>query len=257
MSTHCPPTVVKGANLDSSSIGRSALIVIPARMGSARLPQKPLSLIHGVPMIVRVWRKAIEAGVAPVVVACDHQDIASLIQDAGGQAILTEGQHATGSDRVWEAVQRLDPQGQVDVVINLQGDLPVFPPGVLSDLVRPFQDPHVQMSTLIQDVRYGHEKSVKVRVETPVNREWVRCLDFSRKAQNATFIHQGVYAFRRQALGRFAGLAQTEHELSESLEQLRALDHGFYIAGIDVGSACFRSVNTPQDLEVVCKILQP
>ncbi len=231
------------------------LIVIPARMGSTRLPQKPLALINREPMVVHVWRQACAAQVAPVIVACDHPEIAKAIEDVGGIAVLTQSHHATGSDRLAEAVALFDPQEKYSFIINVQGDLPVFPVKLLPSLLPPFKMPQVDIVTFIQSIEYGVPHSVKVHVEALDDTSWFRCLDFSRKGNNASYIHLGLYAFRRNALKTFNSLAQTEHERSESLEQLRALDHGMMIAGVLVGNEAVVSVDTPQDLEYACQFV--
>jgi len=238
-----------------SCLKMNPLIVIPARMGSTRLPQKPLALINREPMVVHVWRQACAAQVAPVIVACDHPEIAKAIEDVGGTAVLTQSHHATGSDRLAEAVELFDPQEQYSLIINVQGDLPVFPEKLLPSLLPPFQMPQVDIVTFIQSIEYGVPHSVKVHVEGLEDTSWFRCLDFSRKGNNASYIHLGIYAFRRNALKTFASLAQTEHERSESLEQLRALDHGMMVAGVLVGNEAVVSVDTPQDLEYACQFV--
>lgn len=231
------------------------LLVIPARMGSTRLPQKPLALIRGEPMVVHVWRQACSAQVAPVVVACDHPAIQKVIEDVGGRAVLTRVDHPTGSDRVYEAVQKIDPQGTYDVILNVQGDLPLFPVALLSQLLDPFAFPKVDISTFIQPIAYGMPGSVKVHVKPWLQTPWFQCMDFSRKGHSASYVHLGIYAFRRSALQRFASLAETEHERSESLEQLRALDHRFFITGVLVGKETVVSVDTSQDLQYACEVL--
>lgn len=235
------------------------VIVIPARIGSTRLPHKPLALINREPMIVHVWRQACAADVAPVVVACDHPDIAEAVEKAGGKAVLTRPDHPTGSDRLYEAVQIVDPQEHYTHVINVQGDLPLFAHQVLHRVLEPFQEKSVDLSTFIQPLRpeVHPPHSVKVRVEKSDDKGWVKCLDFSRKGINANYIHIGIYAFSRKALGIFANTDQTEHERSESLEQLRALDHGMTIAGVLLGQEEFVSVDTLQDLKYACERLAP
>src|SRR5260221_11316072 len=111
-------------------VGRQVnpLIVIPSRMASTRLPGKPLADIHGEPMIVHVWRRAVEAAIGPVVVACAEAEIAAAIERAGGSAVLTDPNHPVGTDRVHEAVRRLDSDRRHDIIVNLQGDLPTIKP---------------------------------------------------------------------------------------------------------------------------------
>ena len=233
------------------------LIVIPARIGSTRLPEKPLALINREPMIVHVWRQACAAEVAPVVVACDHPDIVEAVEKAGGRAVLTRSDHPTGSDRLYEAVQIVDPETHYTHIINVQGDLPLFAYQVLHRILDPFKESAVDLSTFIQPLRpeVHPPHSVKVRIEESQGKQWVKCLDFSRKGINADYIHIGIYAFSRRALSVFSSMAQTEHERSESLEQLRALDHGMTISGVLLDQEEFVSVDTLQDLKYACERL--
>src|SRR5271168_1775639 len=110
----------------SRNSSMNPLIVIPARLAATRLPDKPLADIHGAPMIVHVWRRALEAGIGPVVVACGDAPILAAIEAAGGHGVLTDPHHPSGSDRVWEAVRKIDPDGRHDVIVNVQGDLPTL-----------------------------------------------------------------------------------------------------------------------------------
>ena len=119
----------------------SPIIVIPARLASTRLPGKPLADIHGTPMIVQCLRRAEAAAVAPVVVACGDQEVCDAVIAAGGRAVMTRADHPSGSDRVFEAVESLDPEGRHDVVINLQGDLPSLDPAVVAAVLEPLQEP--------------------------------------------------------------------------------------------------------------------
>ncbi len=202
---------------------------------------------------------SVRADVAPVVVACDHPDIAEAVEKAGGRAVLTRSDHPTGSDRLYEAVQTVDPKEEYTHIINVQGDLPLFAYQVLHRVLEPFEQKSVDLSTFIQPLRpeVHPPHSVKVRIESIDGKEWVKCLDFSRKGINADYIHIGIYAFSRKALGLFASMAQTEHERSESLEQLRALDHGMTIAGVLLDQEEFVSVDTLQDLKYACERLTP
>ena len=126
----------------------SPLIVIPARMASTRLPGKPLADIHGVPMIVHVWRRAVEADIGPVLVACGEQVIADVIIAAGGRAVLTKPEHPSGSDRIWEAVCTFDPDARHDTIVNVQGDLPTIEPRIIRAAMGPLADPAVDIATL-------------------------------------------------------------------------------------------------------------
>jgi 3-deoxy-manno-octulosonate cytidylyltransferase (CMP-KDO synthetase) len=234
----------------------SPLIVIPARIGAMRLPRKPLADIGGEPMIVHVWRRAMEADAGDVVVATDSSEIAEVVEKAGGRAVMTSPDHPSGSDRVFEAVNLADPSGTVDVVVNLQGDQPIFDPSLLTDCLVPLEDPAVDISTVaatLTDPSKVNEPSVVKMIGTPLEREGVfRALYFSRAAApygpGPLFIHIGIYAYRREALARFVKLPPSPLEQREKLEQLRALEAGMRIDVKLVGSVPI-AVDTPQDLE--------
>jgi 3-deoxy-manno-octulosonate cytidylyltransferase (CMP-KDO synthetase) len=234
----------------------SPLIVIPARIGALRLPRKPLADIGGEPMSVHVWRRAMEADAGDVVVATDSSEIAEVVEKAGGRAVMTSPDHPSGSDRVFEAVNLADPSGTVDVVVNLQGDQPIFDPSLLTDCLVPLEDPAVDISTVaatLTDPSKVNEPSVVKMIGTPLEREGVfRALYFSRAAApygpGPLFIHIGIYAYRRDALARFVKLPPSPLELREKLEQLRALEAGMRIDVKLVGSVPI-AVDTPQDLE--------
>ena len=234
----------------------SPLIVIPARIGASRLPRKPLADIGGEPMIVHVWRRAMEADAGDVVVATDSQEIAEAVEKAGGRPILTSPNHPSGSDRVFEAVNLADPSGTVDIVVNLQGDQPIFDPSLLTDCLVPLEDPATDISTvaaILTDPSKVNEPSVVKMIGTPLEREGVyRALYFSRAAApfgpGPLFIHIGIYAYRREALARFVKLPPSSLELREKLEQLRALEAGMRIDVKQVASVPI-AVDTPRDLE--------
>jgi 3-deoxy-manno-octulosonate cytidylyltransferase (CMP-KDO synthetase) len=234
----------------------SPLIVIPARIGATRLPRKPLADIGGEPMIVHVWRRAMEADAGDVVVATDSGEIAEVVEKAGGRAVMTSPDHPSGSDRVFEAVNLADPSGTIDIVVNLQGDQPIFDPSLLTDCLVPLEDRAVDISTVaatLTDPSKVNEPSVVKMIGTPLEREGVfRALYFSRAAApygpGPLFIHIGIYAYRREALARFVKLPPSPLELREKLEQLRALEAGMRIDVKQVGSVPL-AVDTPQDLE--------
>lgn len=233
------------------------LIVIPARMASTRLPNKPLADIAGVPMVVQVWRRAVEAGIGPVLVACDGEAIAEAVTRAGGVAVLTDPDLPSGSDRIWKAVQLHDAAGAHDVIINLQGDLPTFEPALLAALVRPFaEDDAVDITTLVAPITREEEKDnpavVKPVIAFDATGRQGKALYFSRSTvpygEGTLYHHIGVYAYRRQALARFVGLAPSPLEKREKLEQLRALEAGLHIACIVVDTVPL-GVDTAEDLD--------
>jgi 3-deoxy-manno-octulosonate cytidylyltransferase (CMP-KDO synthetase) len=234
----------------------SPLIVVPARMASTRLPGKPLADIHGQPMIVHVWRRAMEAGLGPVVVACAEPAVARAVEAAGGRAVLTDPDHPSGTDRVFEAVRAIDPQGRHDVIVNLQGDLPTLDPALVGVVAGLLDDPAVDISTLAAVIAVPEEISapsvVKAVVPLPPGRRSGRALYFSRAAVptgEGPFLHHiGIYGYRRSALERFVALPPGVLETREKLEQLRALEAGMRIEVALVDTVPL-GVDTPADLE--------
>ena len=190
------------------------LVVIPARLAATRLPGKPLADIHGLPMIVHVWRRAMAAGVGPVLVAAGEPEILRAIETAGGSAKLTRADHPSGSDRVLEAVQAVDPKARHDVVVNLQGDLPTLDPALLAQVLAPLADPAVDIATLAAEIREPAEMDdpnvVKAVAALGPERRIARALYFTRArcpaGEGPLFHHIGIYAYRRAALARFVAL---------------------------------------------------
>ena len=191
----------------------NALILIPARLASTRLPGKPLADIGGEPMIVHVWRRAMSAKLGPVWVATDSPAIAAAVEKAGGSAIMTRADHPSGTDRIHEALEKLDPGRRADIVVNVQGDLPTLEPANLSAVVALLDDRAVDIATLAAEIRKPQERDdpnvVKV-VGTAVAPSRLRALYFTRatapSGAGPLYHHIGVYAFRRPALDRFVAL---------------------------------------------------
>jgi 3-deoxy-manno-octulosonate cytidylyltransferase (CMP-KDO synthetase) len=240
------------------------IIVIPARLGSTRLPAKPMALIAGEPMIVHVWRRAVAAGVGAVAVACGEAEIAAAIEAAGGRAVLTRPDHPSGSDRIFEALATLDPARVHDVVVNLQGDLPLIDPGSIRAALAPLADPAVDIATLAAPIGDAAELAatsvVKIAAAFAPGARIARALYFSRLpvpwGEGAHYHHIGLYAYRRAALERFVALPPAALERRESLEQLRALEAGMRIDVALVDSAPF-GVDTPADLARVRALIAP
>ena len=232
------------------------IVIIPARMAASRLPGKPLADIGGVPMVVRVLRQAKSAGVGEVAVACCDPEVADAVKAAGGRAVMTAPDHASGSDRVWEAWRILDPPGDCDVAINLQGDLPDIPPDAIRRVLAPLQVEAVDVGTLVAPLGPGERDDpavVKAHLATSNPGATARITTFSRRASGADARlrhHVGIYAWRRQALGEFVALPPSEREQALRLEQLRALDNGMRIDGALVDAAPV-GIDTPADLESV------
>jgi 3-deoxy-manno-octulosonate cytidylyltransferase (CMP-KDO synthetase) len=230
------------------------LVLIPARMASSRLPGKPLADIAGVPMIVHVMRRAQAAGVGPVVVATDSEAVLACVDKAGGRALMTRTDHASGSDRIFEALQAADPEGRVRVIVNVQGDLPTLAPADVAAAIAPLADRAVDIGTLCAEITRPQERDnpnvVKV-VGTPVGKDRLRALYFTRATAPAgdgpLYHHIGLYAYRRPALERFVRLPPSPLEQRERLEQLRALEAGMRIDVAIVDSVPL-GVDTPEDL---------
>ena len=231
------------------------LVLIPARLAATRLPGKPLADIVGEPMIVRTWRRAVAAGIGPVAVATDAPSIAEAIEREGGRAVMTRADHASGSDRIAEAMELVDPEGRHDLVVNVQGDFPTIDPRAIAASVLPLADAAVDIATLVFPIEREDEKTnpnVVKMVGTEVAPGRFRALYFTRATaptgEGPLYHHIGVYAYRRAALKRFVGLPQSPLEVRERLEQLRALEAGMRIDAVVVDDVPF-GVDTPQQLE--------
>ncbi len=230
------------------------LILIPARMAATRLPDKPLADINGTPMIVHVLRRAQEADIGRAVVATDSPAIADAVTAAGGEAVMTRSDHASGSDRIYEALERLDPGRQVAVVVNVQGDLPTITRLDIRAALAPLENAEVDIATIAAEIREPSERTnpnvVKV-VGSPIGPRRLRALYFTRATaphgDGPLYHHIGLYAYRRAALARFVSLLPSPLEQRERLEQLRALEAGMRI---DVGivDTVPLGVDTPDDL---------
>jgi 3-deoxy-manno-octulosonate cytidylyltransferase (CMP-KDO synthetase) len=238
------------------------IVLIPARMASTRLPGKPLANICGEPMIVHVWRRAIEASIGPVVVATDAEAIAVAVETAGGCAVMTGSHHQSGSDRIWEALQKTDQAAEFDVIVNVQGDLPTISPAVVRAVLLPFEEPAVDIATLAAIICREAESidpNVVKMVGTPIGPRRYRALYFTRatapSGEGPLFHHIGLYAFRRRALGRFIGLPPSILEKRERLEQLRALEAGMRIDVIEVDTVPL-GVDNPHELERARQMLR-
>src|SRR6266852_1465878 len=219
------------------------LVLIPARMAATRLPGKPLLDIAGLPMIVHVLRRAVAA----------H----------GFEAVMTRSDHPSGSDRIYEALGKLDPRGEAEIVVNLQGDFPTILPDNIGSVLGPLADPAVHIATLAAEIHTEEESTnpnvVKV-VGSPVAERRLRALYFTRATapwgDGPRYHHIGLYAYRRAALERFVTLPPSTLEQQEKLEQLRALEAGLRI-DVTIVDTVPRGVDTPADLETARRILAP
>jgi len=232
--------------------------MIPARMAASRLPGKPLADIGGVPMIVHVWRRAHAAGVGRVVVATDDLTIASAVELAGGEAVMTHPDHPNGTSRIHEALRVLG--SDADIVVNVQGDIPTVETTTIQSVLAPLGEREVDLATVCAVIEREEERTnpnvVKV-VGSPANLAeedagLLRVLYFTRATapwgEGPLYHHIGLYAWRRAALERYVNLPPSPLELREKLEQLRALENGMRIDAAIV-EAVPLGVDTPADLE--------
>lgn len=239
-----------------------ALIIIPARMASTRLPDKPLADIEGEPMIVHVWRKAHDAAMGRVIVAADSDEIVNAVRAAGGEALITRADHVSGSDRVFEALSRVDPESEADIVVNLQGDLPTIDPALIRECASVLDIKGPDIATLAAEITDPDERTnpnvVKI-VGTPLpEKNRLRALYFTRATapygDGPLFHHIGLYAYRRTAIERFVSLPPSYLETRERLEQLRALEDGMRI-DVAIVDTVPLGVDTPEDLERARKLV--
>ena len=239
------------------------IILIPARMNSTRLPNKPLADINGIPMIVRVWQIAVNANLGRVIVASGDSKISEAIQNEGGEAILTDPALPSGSDRIFAALEEADPFKKHNIIINLQGDLPVLERSTITAAYKLMENEHVDIGTVAAKITIPEEKLSPSIVKAIVawNNDGIkgRALYFTRASaptgNGPMYHHIGLYSFRRHALERFVKLPISPLEQQEKLEQLRALENGMRIEVALVDNVPF-GVDTPADLEKAKLLIQ-
>jgi 3-deoxy-manno-octulosonate cytidylyltransferase (CMP-KDO synthetase) len=235
------------------------LVLIPARMAATRLPNKPLADIGGKPMIVRAYEGALASGL-PVAVAAGDQEIVDVITDIGGTAVLTDPNLPSGSDRIRAAVEALDPDGDYDAIINLQGDMPFADPGLATACAALLHgEPSCDIATLVAKEADVSDRSnvdvVKAVLALQPGERHARALYFTRSTlygDQPIWRHVGIYGYRREALTRFCSAPQSPLEQREKLEQLRALEMGLSIWAAVIAEAPL-SVDNPGDLEAARK----
>ncbi|EHS52476.1 3-deoxy-manno-octulosonate cytidylyltransferase [Rhizobium sp. PDO1-076] len=251
---------LKGLGMNKDDSGKT-VVLIPARMASTRLPGKPLADICGLPMIVQVAKRAQEADVGRIIVAVDDQRTFDAVAAAGFEVVMTRVDHQSGSDRIFEALSKVDPDGKAEIVINVQGDLPTIDPQTIRAALRPLDNDAVDIATLTVEIEDEAEKTnpnvVKV-VGSPLSDTRLRALYFTRTTAphgaGPLYHHIGLYAYRRSALERFVKLSPSTLEKRESLEQLRALEAGMRI-DVEIVKTVPLGVDTPADLEKARRIL--
>lgn len=244
-------------------MSQKTLLIIPVRLASTRLPNKPLADICGKSMIYHVWEKAMKANIGPVLVACGDPEIMDEVTSFGGTAILTDPALPSGTDRIKVAADAYDPKGTFDFVINVQGDLPTIDPALLNDVLEPLNDPNVDIATLGTPIHDFHELTdenvVKIALSLESNGSIGRALYFSRSlipsGKGLHYHHIGLYAYRRESLNKFVSLPVDSLEARERLEQLRALAHGMRIDVKVVNTNVPFGVDTPSDLEKAIRII--
>lgn len=237
------------------------LVLIPARMTSTRLPGKPLADICGLPMIVQVAKRAAEAAIGRVIIAVDDQQVFDTVAAAGFEVVMTRQDHQSGSDRIFEALTKVDPDGKAKIIVNVQGDLPTIDPETVRAALRPLENEAVDIATLTTEIDNDEDKTaphiVKV-VGSPVSASRLHALYFTRATapygNGPLYHHIGLYAYRRAALERFVSLGPSTLEKRESLEQLRALEAGMRI-DVEIVDTVPLGVDTPADLEKARRIL--
>ncbi|MBX4952857.1 3-deoxy-manno-octulosonate cytidylyltransferase (CMP-KDO synthetase) [Rhizobium binae] len=237
------------------------LVLIPARMASTRLPGKPLADICGRPMVVQVAMRAKEAAIGRVVVAVDDQQVFDAVSAAGFDVVMTSSDHQSGSDRIFEALTKVDPAGKAKFIVNVQGDLPTIDPQTVRAALRPLENEAVDIGTLTTEIDNEDDKTaphiVKI-VGSPISATRLHALYFTRATaphgEGPLYHHIGLYAYRRAALERFVSLGPSTLEKRESLEQLRALEAGMRI-DVEIVDTVPLGVDTPADLEKARRIL--
>lgn len=231
------------------------LTLIPARLGSTRLPNKPLADICGRPMIVHVADRAAAAALGQTVVATDSDEIYAAVTAHGHEAVMTRSDHESGSDRIYEALEKLDPTASVDFIINVQGDLPTIDPQTIRRSILPLVEGPADIATLGVEISQEEEKTnpnvVKI-VGSPLQAERLRALYFTRATapygDGPLYHHIGLYAYRRAALERFVKIGSSPLERREKLEQLRALEDGMRI-DVEIVKTVPLGVDTQADLD--------
>ena len=231
------------------------LIIIPSRLESSRLPNKPLADINGEPMIVHVYKRAKEANIANVIVAAGNVEIKEVIENIGGEAILTSSNHESGSDRIFEALNIYDKESKFDNIINLQGDLPNIHKDALFRIISLLESNDADISTLgvkiSSEEEFLNTNIVKAYIKNISESNYVD--DFDRRfdigKEEFLYHHVGIYGYKRKALEAFVGFDQSKAEIERKLEQMRAIENGMKIV-LGLIDELPISVDTQEDLEI-------
>jgi len=240
----------------------NTVIIIPTRLGAKRFPNKPLVKINNVPMIIHVLNRAQESKVGKVYVATPDNEIVSLVKDNGGKAILTNNKHNSGSDRIYEAyLKELKNENNIDLIINLQGDMPNIKPNSIKKLKKLMQSNDCDIGTLASNINNEKEINdtniVKVEIDKKLKDDnFYEAKDFFRKRDNLRYKkiyhHIGIYAFTNIALTKYVSLSRSKLEIERNLEQMRAMENNL-ILKVGFCDSTPLGVDTQKDLLKVQK----
>ena len=238
------------------------LVIIPSRLSAKRLPGKPLLKINGLSIISHVFKRAEKANIGEVIVAAEDKEIVEDVEKNGGQAILTSTRHKTGTDRIYEAFQKLNKK-DIDLVMNLQGDEPMININDIKELYYQMQNIESQMGTLASEINdkylYNNENVVKVITKDSLNiSKFSEAIGFKRKISDLNqniYHHIGVYCFKLRTLEKFVSFNQTENEIKNKLEQLRAIDNNINIK-VSLAKSSPIGVDTEEDFVAIKKLME-
>ena len=238
------------------------LVIIPSRLSATRLPGKPLLKINGLSIISHVFKKAEEANIGEVIVATGDQEIIDDVKKNGGQAILTNNQHQTGTDRIYEAIEKID-NSNIDLVMNLQGDEPLMNIDDIKNLNNQMIKNNTELGTLASNILekefYQNQNIVKVITNESLNNSnFPEAIDFMRKISDSRkniYHHLGIYCYQKETLKNFISFNQSSNEVKHKLEQLRALDNNIKI-NVALAKSSPIGVDTEEDLMAIKKIME-
>ena len=238
------------------------LVIIPSRLSATRLPGKPLLKINGLSIISHVFKKAEEANIGEVIVATGDQEIIDDVKKNGGQAILTNNQHQTGTDRIYEAIEKID-NSNIDLVMNLQGDEPLMNIDDIRNLNNQMIKNNAELGTLASNILekefYQNQNIVKVITNESLNNSnFPEAIDFMRKildSRKNVYHHLGIYCYQKETLKNFVSFNQSSNEVKHKLEQLRALDNNIKI-NVALAKSSPIGVDTEEDLMAIKKIME-
>ena len=238
------------------------LVIIPSRLSATRLPGKPLLKINGLSIISHVFKKAEEANIGEVIVATGDQEIIDDVKKNGGQAILTNNQHQTGTDRIYEAIEKID-NSNIDLVMNLQGDEPLMNIDDIKNLNNQMIKNNAELGTLASNILekefYQNQNIVKVITNESLNNSnFPEAIDFMRKildSRKNVYHHLGIYCYQKETLKNFISFNQSSNEVKHKLEQLRALDNNIKI-NVALAESSPIGVDTEEDLMAIKKIME-